>query len=131
MQHPPRPPLGRVIALGLLAVLSLAGCTGTPDFEQLRAEVIPETPLSPGPDAELRVRLEATDGSGTLAETRTTGPGSSPWAVVLRVDRRALERAGTAQLHAELREAGRVTHASPEPVPPAGGVIELPLAPRR
>lgn len=124
-----------VIALGLVATLALAGCAGTPDFELLRTQVAPEAPLSPAADAELRVRLEASDGSGTLAETSVSGLGGSPWPVVLQVDRRALERAGAARLHAELREAGRVTHASPEPVSPserdAEGVIELPLAPRR
>ena len=83
-----------VTALGLVATLGLAGCAGTPDFELLRTEVAPETPLSPAADAELRVRLEASNGSGTLAETSASGLGGSPWPLVLQVDRRALERAG-------------------------------------
>ncbi|WP_444678620.1 hypothetical protein [Halomonas sp. E19] len=72
-----RLPLRNPIAL-MLAV-ALAGCAGTPDLSELRAQVEPPPGLVVSNDAELDVRLVGA--GGTLAETHVTprGPGPGPW----------------------------------------------------
>jgi uncharacterized lipoprotein YbaY len=120
------------LMLSLLAALVLAGCAGTPQFTELRTSVEPTAQLEPAEDAELSVRLS--DAGGTLAETRVTPLDPGPWPVVLRYDSRALEGADAPRLSAELRQQGRLTHATAEPVPletdaPAEPV-SLPLDPR-
>ncbi|MCE9662888.1 YbaY family lipoprotein [Halomonas sp. M5N1S17] len=111
------PPPGKPIlalALGLLVMLVLAGCAGTPQFTELQARVIPPDPLTLSDDAELNVRLS--DADGTLAETTLTHLGTPPWAVSLRHDSQALEDSRSPRLSAELRQRGELTHATSEPV---------------
>ncbi|MCG6658886.1 hypothetical protein HOP52_14090 [Halomonas campisalis] len=120
------------LALTLLAVLVLAGCAASPDFTELRTRVIPPADLALAEDAELRVYLR--DAGGILAETRLDPLDSGPWPVVLRYDRGALAGAEAPRLSAELRQAGRLTHATPEPVALAPEAatddVDLPLAVR-
>ncbi|WP_104203243.1 YbaY family lipoprotein [Billgrantia saliphila] len=99
------------IALGLLV---LAGCAGTPDFAEVPIRVEPPAQLRLTEDAELRVRLSGAD--GPLAETHVEPRDSGPWSVVLRYDRRAIETAPAPRLSATLRQQGRLTHATAEPV---------------
>ncbi|WP_165789410.1 YbaY family lipoprotein [Billgrantia endophytica] len=120
------------LMLTLLAMLVLAGCAGTPQFTELRTSVTPPAELEPSADAELSVRLH--DASGTLAETSLGQLSSGPWPVVLRYDSRSLEEARAPQLSAELRQQGRLTHVTEEPVllraDASDESITLPLSPR-
>ena len=130
------PAFGRMtirLTLGMLVMLVLVGCAGTPQFTDLQARVVPPEPLTLTDDAELNERLS--DADGTLAETTLTHLDTPPWAVALRHDSRALEDARSPQLSAELRQRGELTHATSEPVlleesDPDEAVI-LPLAPRQ
>ncbi|AMC99133.1 YbaY family lipoprotein [Halomonas chromatireducens] len=121
------------LALGLLMLLVLAGCAGTPQFTELQARVIPPDPLTLTDDAELNVRLS--DADGTLAETTLTHLGTPPWPVALRHDSQALDEASSPQLSAELRQGGELTHATSEPVlleeRTRDEPVTLPLAPRQ
>ncbi|WP_111415436.1 YbaY family lipoprotein [Billgrantia lactosivorans] len=119
------------LAAGVLMLLAMAGCAGTPEFAELEAHVEPPPGLEPTEDAELRVELR--DASGTLAETRATPGGSGPWPVSLRFDRRTLEEARSPRLSAELRQQGSLTHVTSEPISvstPGAGPLSLPLDPR-
>lgn len=123
---------GMRIGVGLVAMLALAGCAGTPDFTELSVRVEPPAGLEPGADTELQVRLSGRD--GILAETHTTPSGSGPWPVTLRFDRHTFEAARSPRLTAELRQQGSLTHVSPEPVAiasPEAAPVSLPLVPRR
>ncbi|MCE8004487.1 YbaY family lipoprotein [Billgrantia ethanolica] len=119
------------IAITALTLLILAGCAGTPEFAELDVQVEPPSGVELAQDAELRVWLS--DAGGTLAETRAKPSGAGPWPAALRFDRRTLEAASAPRLAAELRQQGRITHITPEPVEmPSGGrgPVSLPLEPR-
>ena len=121
------------LSLGLLVMLVLVGCAGTPEFSELQARVIPPDPLTLTDDTELNVRLS--DDAGTLAETTLTHLGTLPWTMALRHDSQALEDARSPQLSAELRQGGKLTHATSEPVlledRTPDEPVTLPLAPRQ
>lgn len=130
------PPFGKStlrLALGLLVMLVLAGCAGTPQFAELQARVVSPEPLTLGDDAELSVRLS--DADGTLAETTLTHLDTPPWAVALRHDSQALQDSRSPQLSAELRQGGELTHATSEPVlledRTPDEPVTLPLDPRQ
>ncbi|MDC8804510.1 YbaY family lipoprotein [Halomonas pacifica] len=110
------------LAALLLGAALLAGCAGTPEFRTLEARVVSQTPLSLGPEAELRVSLEREDG-GVIAETRQRRLGDAPIPVRLSYDARSLAQGDTA-LHAEIREAGRLRYRQTEPRPFAPGMGE-------
>ncbi|WP_445156635.1 hypothetical protein [Halomonas sp. E14] len=115
--------------IALMLAVALAGCAGTPDLSELRAQVEPPPGLVVSNDAELDVRLVGA--GGTLAETHVTPRGPGPWPVVLRYAPPRDD--ASVQLRAELRQQGRVTHSA-EPLQlddaAPGDTLSLPILPR-
>ncbi|MFC3284105.1 YbaY family lipoprotein [Litchfieldella rifensis] len=112
--------LGRLSLLPLLLTLLVLGaCASGPRFATLDARVVPEAPLEVPEDAVLRVTLAdiSQANADIIAESTYTRLGSGPLTVALRYDANAIDTDRAYGLRAEIRVAGRLTHASPEPVP--------------